>query len=164
MEINQLSRRLEIAVRVAREAGDLTLDYFGIPDLRIDTKSDQSPVTEADRLAEQLIRKRVSEEFPDDGFLGEEYGDTPGQSTSRWILDPIDGTKSFVRGVPLFGTLIGLETEQEMVAGVIYMPALHEMVFAAKGLGAWWIPGSVQQERSPGALACQNPPWIVYPG
>ena len=64
MEINQLSRRLEIAVRVAREAGDLTLDYFGIPDLRIDTKSDQSPVTEADRLAEQLIRKRVSEEFP----------------------------------------------------------------------------------------------------
>ena len=163
MEINQLSRRLEIAVRVAREAGDLTLDYFGIPDLRIDTKSDQSPVTEADRLAEQLIRKRVSEEFPDDGFLGEEYGDTPGQSTSRWILDPIDGTKSFVRGVPLFGTLIGLETEQEMVAGVIYMPALHEMVFAAKGLGAWWIPGSVQQERSPGALACQNPPMDRLP-
>jgi len=136
-----LSRRLEWAVDVSRQAGELILGYYQQENLNVDLKSDQSPVTAADRGAEELIRKQIDETFPDDGVLGEEFDDKPATNGFRWILDPVDGTKSFVHGVPLFGTLIGLEFQERMVAGVCRIPALDEVVYAATGQGAWWQTG-----------------------
>jgi histidinol phosphatase-like enzyme (inositol monophosphatase family) len=130
--------RLELAVAAAREAGQSTLAHFQREDLQVDFKSDDSPVTVADRNAELLIRERIEAEFPTDAILGEEFGEQLGSSGYRWILDPIDGTKSFVCGVPLYGTLIGVELERNSVVGVIYIPALDECVFAARGGGVWY--------------------------
>ncbi len=133
-----LAARLELAVAAAREAGQSTLAHFQREDLQVELKSDDSPVTVADRHAELLIRQRVQADFPADAILGEEFGEQPGSSGYRWILDPIDGTKSFVCGVPLYGTLVGVELERDSVVGVIYIPALDECVFAARGGGAWY--------------------------
>ena len=97
---DELSPRLKLARSAAREAGALTLRYFQRDDLQVDLKNDASPVTIADREAEQLLRQRIAAVFPQDGILGEEFGEQPGTSGYRWILDPIDGTKSFLHGVP----------------------------------------------------------------
>jgi histidinol phosphatase-like enzyme (inositol monophosphatase family) len=139
-----LSARMEFAKSVALEAQDLILSYYQQPQLEVIRKSDTSPVTEADRGAERLIRERLKVSFPDDAVLGEEYGETPGTSGFRWILDPVDGTKSFVHGVPLFGTLIGVEYEKTCVVGVCRFPALNEVVYAARGQGAWWQIGNAE--------------------
>ena len=128
--------RYELAVDVARKAGDLALSYFDAG-VEIEIKADLSPVTIADRNAERLIRDQVTAAFPTDGFLGEEFGDQPGESGFRWIIDPIDGTKSFVRGVPLWGTLVGLEYRGELIAGACYIPALNQMYRALRGDGAF---------------------------
>lgn len=138
----EINDRLQFALTEARNAGELILRYYQDADLAVDLKSDQSPVTVADRGAEELLRKRIQETFPGDGVLGEEFGETESQNGYRWILDPIDGTKSFVHGVPLFGTLIGLEHQGEMVMGICRFPALDEMVYAAKGGGTWWKVGN----------------------
>ncbi len=127
------------ALTIAREAGALTLDWFGSERLGVETKADGSPVTRADRAAEQLLAERIRAWFPDDGILGEETGETRGSSGRRWILDPIDGTKSFVHGVPFYGTLVALEAEGRPVVGVACLPALKEAVFAARGEGAFWV-------------------------
>jgi histidinol phosphatase-like enzyme (inositol monophosphatase family) len=132
-----MQTRLELAVNAAYEAGRITLEYFRRDDLQVDRKEDDSPVTAADRQAEQLLRKRIAASFPEDGILGEEFPERQGTSGYRWILDPIDGTKSFIHGVPLYGTLVGVEYDGESVAGVIHIPALDECVYAAKGHGAW---------------------------
>src|SRR5215218_10232005 len=100
--------RYEKAIEITRRAGQVALRYFDT-NLTVETKGDSSPVTVADRETEQALRGALQEAFPGDGFLGEEYGDTPGTSGYRWIIDPIDGTRSFVRGVPLWATLVGLE-------------------------------------------------------
>jgi histidinol-phosphatase len=131
--------RLSLALAAAREAGELTLSYFRRRSFSTEQKRDGSPVTTADREAEQLLRKAVAAAFPDDGFLGEEFGETPSRSGYRWIVDPIDGTTSFVHGVPLWGTLIGVEHRDTMVAGVIHMPALSETVYASADHGAWHL-------------------------
>jgi histidinol-phosphatase len=131
--------RLQLALHGAREAGELTLRYFNRRSFATEQKGDGSPVTTADREAEQLLRKSVAAAFPDDGFLGEEFGEQPSRSGYRWIVDPIDGTTSFVHGVPLWGTLIGIEHQGRVVAGVIHMPALEESVYAAAGEGAWHV-------------------------
>jgi len=136
-----LSERLELAIEAAREAGRHTLSYFQRDSLQVDRKSDDSPVTVADREAEQLLRQRISVEFPDDAILGEEFGEQPGTSGFRWILDPIDGTKSFIHGVPLFTNLVGVEWENDSAIGVINVPALDECAYAAKGRGAWHLRG-----------------------
>jgi len=128
--------RYELACQIAREAGKATLAHFTRP-LEVQRKSDDSPVTIADQQAERLLRQRIEDHFPDDGIIGEEYGEKGGTSRFRWILDPIDGTKSFITGVPLYGTLVGLQHEEQSYAGVIYIPALDEGVQAAKGGGAW---------------------------
>ena len=128
-----LETRLNAARRLARAAGELTLNFFRRADLAVDRKSDDSPVTVADREAEQLLRKSIASEFPDDAILGEEFGETDGKSGIRWVLDPIDGTKSFIHGVPLYTTLIGIERDGVGIAGVIYSPATDEMVSAAQG-------------------------------
>jgi len=139
--VNDLAGRLDFAVALAHEVGELILRHFRDPDLVVERKRDDSPVTAADREAEQLIRSRVSESWSGDGVLGEEFDETPGTSGFRWILDPLDGTKSFIHRVPLFGTLIGLEHEGAMVAGVCRMPVLDEVVYGGIGLGAWWQQG-----------------------
>ncbi|MBI3836539.1 MAG: histidinol-phosphatase [Planctomycetia bacterium] len=133
-----LSARLELALAAAREAGRLTLRYFRSDGLAVELKQDASPVTVADRQAEQLLRERISAQFPADAILGEEFPETSGTSGYRWILDPIDGTKSFIRGVPLYGTMIGIEREGQSVVGVVFMPALEECIYAAQGQGAWY--------------------------
>ena len=146
--VPDLASRLDFAVALAAEVGELILRYFDDPELAVEQKRDETPVTVADRQAEQLIRDRVAETWPGDGVLGEEFDETAGTSGFRWILDPIDGTKSFIHHVPLFGTLIGLEHEGQMVAGVCRMPALDEVVFAGIGLGAWWQHGAAEPQEA----------------
>ena len=132
-----MQNRLEYAVEIAREAGNLTLEYFNNPNLVVERKSDRTPVTVADRGAELLLRQRISERFSDDAILGEEFPEKEGNSGYRWILDPIDGTKSFIHGVPIYSTLIGVECNNEPVIGVIRLPALGESVWAMRGAGTW---------------------------
>jgi histidinol phosphatase-like enzyme (inositol monophosphatase family) len=138
-----LADTLDFAVEAARRAGEIIMPYFQ-DELGLQMKSDGTPVTLADRAAEQELRNLIRDRFPDDSVLGEEYGELSGTSSRRWILDPIDGTKSFVHGVPLFGVLIGMEENGEAVLGVVHMPALNEMAFAARDLGCWWQPAGRQ--------------------
>ena len=131
--------RLALAVEAAKEAGRITLEYFRRDDLNVELKCDDTPVTAADRRVEEHLRRRIAAAFPNDGILGEELAEQPGASGFRWILDPIDGTKSFIHGVPLYSTLIGVECEGQSVLGVIRIPATDECVYAARGLGAWYV-------------------------
>ncbi len=127
---------LDLAVDAAYEAGRLTLGYFGSSSVRPDFKEDETPVTVADREAEELIRAKIRARFPEHSIVGEEYGVDAGTDGShRWIVDPIDGTKAFVRGVPLYAVLVGLEIEGTCEVGAAYFPALDEMLCAATGLG-----------------------------
>jgi len=128
--------RFNLAADAARQAGDLAHTYFD-GSFEVEWKTDQSPVTVADRRAEELIRALVAKHFPADGFLGEEFGDQPGESGYRWVVDPVDGTKSFVRGIPLWGTLVGLEYHGEPIAGVCYAPGLGQLWRALRGDGAY---------------------------
>ena len=137
-----LQIRLERAIQMAREAGRSTLSRFQQIDLTVERKSDDSPVTAADREAEKVMRERIAQWFPDDAIVGEELGEQPGASGFRWILDPIDGTKTFIGGVPLYSTLVGVERDGEPLIGVIYIPALDEGVYAARGGGAFHFRGS----------------------
>jgi histidinol phosphatase-like enzyme (inositol monophosphatase family) len=139
MNADDLAARLATARDAAGEAGELTLRHFQTRGLQVERKSDRSPVTIADREAEQHLRRRISAAFPDDAIVGEEYGEREGSSGWRWILDPIDGTKSFICGVPLYGTLVGVEYESRSRIGVIHIPALGETVYAAVGGGAWYV-------------------------
>ncbi|MGD2121414.1 MAG: inositol monophosphatase family protein, partial [Gemmatimonadota bacterium] len=132
-----LERILEFAIGWAREAGAITLQHFGAV-LSSQTKGDGTPVTIADRAAETLLRNKIGAEYPDHGILGEEYGETNPGASIRWILDPIDGTRSFVRGVPIYGVLIGVEVDGVPAVGVAHFPALGETVGAARGHGCLW--------------------------
>ncbi len=135
---DDLGKYLDFATETAYLAGRAALGYYRTG-LRPDMKADNTPVTAADRLAEQIIRARVKERYPDQAVLGEEFGLEGQENAShRWIIDPIDGTKQFVRGLPLFGVLIGLEIDQKIEVGVAYFPAVDEMVSAASGRGCWW--------------------------
>jgi histidinol-phosphatase len=127
---------LAFAFELADLADAITLDRYLADDLVVETKPDRSPVTEADRAVEQALRKRIGEERPGHGVVGEEFGaDQPG--SIRWILDPIDGTKNYLRGVPVWATLIGLERDGAVVAGVVSAPALHRRWWAARGEGSF---------------------------
>lgn len=132
----ELQQLLDFAINLARGAGDITLEYFR-QGIAADRKSDGSFVTAADREAEQFLRQQLRDHFPDDAILGEEEGESAGASGRRWILDPIDGTYSFVHGVPFYGVLIGLEVASEPLLGVVNLPALGEIVSAARGLGCF---------------------------
>ncbi len=131
-----LDAALDAAQAIAFEAGRLTLGYFQAG-VRPELKPDDTPVTVADREAEALIRDRLAAAFPGDGIVGEEYGGEAGRSGRRWLVDPIDGTKSFVRGVPLYAVLLALEEHDVVTVGVAYFPALGEMIYAARGRGAY---------------------------
>jgi histidinol-phosphatase len=144
----ELQSRLALAVEAAREAGRITLEYFRRDDLNVELKHDNTPVTVADRRAEETLRQYIAAAFPHDGVFGEELAERPGTSGFRWILDPIDGTKSFIHGVPLYSTLIGVEYDGQSVLGVIRIPALDECVYAAQGLGAWYVHGDQPPRRA----------------
>ncbi len=128
---------LQLAVELAEQAGRLTLDYFSRNSLQVFTKRDATPVTEADRKAEELIRNAIIARYPGDGLLGEEFDERPSDNNRRWIIDPIDGTKAFIRRVPLYGVLIALEVSGFLQLGVVYFPALGELYYAERGSGAF---------------------------
>jgi len=128
---------LAFAIKTAIDAGRIALAHYQTG-VAVELKADRSPVTLADRGAEQAIRQAIADRFPDHSVVGEEYGADDRSSSFRWVVDPIDGTKSFVRGVPLFGTLIGLEIDGRVEVGVCHLPALGETVAAATGLGCTW--------------------------
>lgn len=128
--------RYEVALDAAQKAGQFALQYFD-QGIAVEWKADDSPVTMADKGAEQLLRQTLLGKFPSDGFLGEEFGDTPGSSGFRWIIDPIDGTRSFVRGIPIWATLVGLEYKSELIAGVALIPAMKQVFHALRGDGAY---------------------------
>jgi histidinol-phosphatase len=145
-----LSELLDFAVDAAWQAGKITLEYFQT-NLEIRTKSDSSPVTIADKRAEEKLRELITSRYPDHSITGEEFPERSGDSPYRWILDPIDGTASFIRGVGLYGVLVALERtpdpaegskgnsgEPECILGVANFPALGELVYAAKGMGCYW--------------------------
>src|SRR6266542_2168921 len=128
---------LDFAVRLAREAGEIANQYFK-GSFVTERKADQSLVTNADRETEECLRTAIEQAFPDDGILGEEAVERIGTSGRRWIIDPIDGTYSFVHGVPLYAVLVSLEINRESVLGVVNLPAINELVYAARELGCFW--------------------------
>jgi histidinol-phosphatase len=127
---------LRLALDLAGVADAITMGAFRSAGLRVETKPDLTPVTEADRGVERELRARIEAERPGDAVVGEEFGSS-GESSRRWYLDPIDGTKNFVRGVPVFATLIGLQRDGEMVVGVCSAPALRSRWWASRGGGAF---------------------------
>lgn len=149
---------LDRAVHLARMAGHLTMRWYnGSTEVMI--KRDGSPVTEADRAAERLLRTELSEHFPEDGVVGEEFADTSGSSGRTWFIDPIDGTQSFIRGVPLFATLLALEDEHGVAVGVIDLPALGETMAAGRGRGCYLNERAVSVRRRSdleGATMCTS--------
>lgn len=137
MAAEDLSVLREFAAELAWQAGRLTLRYFQTG-VTPDIKADQTPVTIADRESERLMRQMIEARYPRHSILGEEEGETRAGAAHRWILDPIDGTKSFVQGVPLYAVLVGLEVEGEAVVGAVYFPALGDFLTAARGQGCQW--------------------------
>lgn len=128
---------LASAAELARVTGNIALKHYRA-NITVETKPDGSPVTIADRAAETTAREWVRKYFPGDGLLGEEFGEERPGARRRWIIDPIDGTKSFVRGSPLWGSLVALCEGETVLAGAAYFPAVDELVAAAPGEGAWW--------------------------
>lgn len=128
---------LSVALTLADEADAITLNRFGALDLRIDTKPDLTPVTDADQAVEEQLRRSLTRERPRDAVLGEEYGGTAVLEGRQWVIDPIDGTKNFVRGVPVWASLIALLDDGVPVVGVVSAPALNRRWWAGSGLGAF---------------------------
>jgi histidinol-phosphatase len=128
---------LDEAVHLTCRAGEMTLQWFRTADLVVETKADDTPVTAADRAAERFLREELVSRHPGDGIVGEEEADRPGTSGRRWVVDPIDGTKNFVRGVPVWATLIALMDGDEVVAGLVSAPALNRRWWAGTGSGAY---------------------------
>jgi histidinol phosphatase-like enzyme (inositol monophosphatase family) len=135
--MTDLPSLLEFAVDAAWAAGRVTLAHFQAG-VDVELKADDSPVTVADRHAEQFLRARIAARYPDHAILGEEYGAAGAHERYRWVIDPIDGTKSFVSGVPFYGVLVGLEVDGVPAVGVCHFPALGETLSAATGLGCEW--------------------------
>ena len=133
--LDLLDSRIHTLNTTCERIGCFVLSHFRQKKLTINTKQDGSVVTQVDQEAELLARNSLLKQFPEDGFLGEEYGEIDGTSDYRWVVDPIDGTASFARGVPLFGTLIGLEYQGEPIAGAANLPAMHESIWAVTGQG-----------------------------
>lgn len=137
-----MDKRLEVAIAAAQAAGEIARKYFRT-DLEIELKGDLSPVTRADRECEERIVQILRASYPEYGIFGEEFGEREGKG-ARWIIDPIDGTKNFIRGIPYFATLIGLEEDGEITAGVVYAPIVDDLLYAAKGQGAFDRNGRVR--------------------
>jgi inositol-phosphate phosphatase/L-galactose 1-phosphate phosphatase/histidinol-phosphatase len=132
LQSERLNEFLALALRLANAAGEAIRPYFRQP-IAVDDKADLTPVTAADRAAEQAMRRLISAQFPDHGIIGEEFGRMREDAEFVWVLDPIDGTKSFISGVPLFGTLIALTQGGEPILGIIDQPISHERWVGAAG-------------------------------
>lgn len=130
-----LDTLMDFAVRTAERAGEITLRHFGA--VATERKSDGTEVTAADRESEAYILEAIAEAFPEDGILGEEGGAATSRSGRRWVIDPIDATRSFSSGVPLYGVLLALEERGVPIVGCCHLPALSETIVAAKDAGAW---------------------------
>jgi histidinol-phosphatase len=153
---------LRLAHTLADAADAVTTARFHADDLRIDTKPDLTPVSDADRAAEQAMREILQTERPGDAVIGEEYGVT-GDSPRRWVMDPIDGTKNFVRGVPVWATLIALQHNDRSVVGVVSAPSLHRRWWASEGAGAWVQEGQAAARRcSVSAVAVLGDAFVSY--
>ena len=135
---------LALALELAETADEISMRYFKSQDLRHETKPDGSFVTEGDKAVEQAIREGLAAQRPNDSVFGEEFG-TEGDASRQWIIDPIDGTAHFMRGAPIWGTLIALAVDGKPVVGVCSSPALGKRWWAAKGEGAWTDPASPQR-------------------
>lgn len=133
--MSDLDGLMEFASATARGAGRITLEHYGR--VSIEYKVDGSEVTAADREAEAFVRSAIAERFPEDGVMGEEDGETPSRSERRWIVDPIDGTRSFSSAVPLYGVLLTLEEDGVPVLGCAHFPVSGDVLVAARGAGAW---------------------------
>jgi len=131
-----MSPDLSLALALADEADAISLRRFGASDLLVETKPDLTPVTEADRAVETAVREALARERPEDGVLGEEHG-ASGGTNRRWIVDPIDGTRNYARGIPVWATLIALEEDRELRLGVVSAPALGRRWWAERGAGAF---------------------------
>ena len=146
----ELDTWLAFALACCDVADEIALGHFR-RDLVIETKPDRTFVTQADQAIEHAIRDRIAAAYPDHGLVGEEYGTQDGQGSVRWYIDPIDGTHNFMRGVPLFGTLLAAERDGELVAGVMSAPALGSRWYARRGGGAWAVdalgPGAGERRR-----------------
>ncbi|MCY4035971.1 MAG: hypothetical protein OXF64_00750 [bacterium] len=171
------SELLSEAVELAQQAGRLTLRWFADRDLSVQRKDDGSPVTDADKAAESFLREALAARFPEDAVIGEEFPQEQGTSGRTWVIDPIDGTRSFVRGVPLYATLLAMIDQQGPAIGVAAVPGLNEAVWAGRGLGChhngrrcrassqrdlnrsylsasgfeWWPDGAFERVRQTGA-------------
>lgn len=144
-----MTDRLHAALEIAQKAGKSTLALYRA-EPHVDYKADHTPVTQADRNAEAIVRQEIGRLFPGDTVLGEEQG-LSGQSPRRWVVDPIDGTKSFIAGVPLFATLLSYEENEIPLLGVAYFPALGEILYAERGHGAFLngVPARASQRKDP---------------
>src|SRR5450432_2662880 len=132
-----VSDDLALALRLADEADRISLARFGALDLLVQTKPDLTPVTDADRAVEQALRDLLAVERPGDAIVGEEFGSSTTETGRRWVIDPIDATKNFVRGVPVWATLIALMDGDDVLVGVASAPALGHRWWAGHGLGSW---------------------------
>jgi len=151
------SSDLALAQKLADAADVISLARFRALDLAVETKPDRSPVTDADRAVEQALKAILASERPEDGIIGEEFGSS-GQQARKWIIDPIDGTANYLRGVPVWATLIALSVDQKPVLSVISAPALGRRWWAAPGVGAFTrdIDGSVRQIQVSGISELEN--------
>lgn len=142
-----IQSRLALAQDATFDAGNAVAKlYYGLS-IDVVWKHDGSPVTKADHECEKILRRRISAVFPDDAIIGEEHEDEHGTSGFKWIIDPLDGTESFIRKVPIFGTLVGLELNGEVVAGLCYMPAQREYAWSSRGQGCWWVQDTTGAEN-----------------
>ena len=151
-------KEMTAGAEIARRAGELALKIRE-GNIGIEIKSDESPVTIADKACEKLIVEGLTAAFPEDGLLGEEGAARESKNGRKWIIDPIDGTRDFIRGTRAWSVLIGLEEDGKVVAGHAYFPALKEMFSAAKGEGAWWDGARIQASKvtkKSEALLCCN--------
>ncbi|NUN97205.1 MAG: inositol monophosphatase family protein [Candidatus Omnitrophica bacterium] len=153
------------AERIAREAGRITLEFFR-GDFHVETKADHSPVTIADRSAEEALRTQIEQEFPEHGILGEEFGETRPGAEYRWVLDPIDGTRAFVAGVPQYTVLVALEHERRSLVGAIYNPGLDRMLLASRGNGTRLNGSPVRVSSTPtlssATVLCSSYSWLFH--
>lgn len=146
----EIGAAVEVALAACDEADAISLASFR-QDIAIETKPDASFVTAADTAVERTIRERISARFPEHGLVGEEYGEEPSDSGRRWIIDPIDGTHNYMRGVPVWATLLALEVEGELAVGAVSAPALHRRWFSWTGGGAWavdTVPGGWEPDSA----------------
>jgi len=159
---------LTLALELAGIADAITLGRFRASDLRVETKPDMTPVTEVDRAVETALRRRLADVRPDDAVLGEEQGATGGSARRRWIIDPIDGTRGYVRGLPVYATLLALEVDGDIVVGVASAPALHRRWWAARGEGAHTPSGRIRVSRvhrlEDASISTTDPGNLTKPG